>query len=428
MMNYEETLEYMYCRLQAFHRVGASAYKPGLGNVCALSEAFGNPHRKFRTIHIAGTNGKGSTAHTIAAILQSAGYRTGLYTSPHLVDFTERIRVDGCPVAKDSVIDFVDRFRAMNTDVDPSFFELATIMAFDYFAREGVDVAVVEAGLGGRLDSTNIIMPEISVITNISLDHTGILGDTRVRIASEKAGIIKTGVPVVIGESDGEIEDVFLEKAHAMHSPIYFADRSDELKTHEAQPEFIQYDTERWGRFDGELTGDCQWLNARTVLTAIGVLKDRGWNIDAENVHAGFGKVCELTGLMGRWMKIGDKPLTICDTGHNTGGWQYLGPRLKRMPGRLHIVVGFVNDKDITHILDYMPADAEYYFVQPSTPRAARSEDVAELARRHKLTGRSYPSVKEGYEAALADAGSGDSVFVGGSNFVVADLLALKTD
>lgn len=433
---YRDTLEFLYNRLQAFHRVGATAYKPGLHTTLALSEAFGNPHRGLRTIHIAGTNGKGSTAHTLAAILSAAGYRTGLYTSPHLLDFNERIRIDGIPVSHDEVLDFTDRFRSLpafaDGTLDPSFFELATVMAFEHFARHNVDVAVIEVGLGGRLDSTNIITPEVSVVTNISMDHTALLGDTLEAIASEKAGIFKEGIPAVIGEMVPETRPVFVSKASDTGAPLILAEESPAFSSYDSTADAIVYHTTQWGDVAGELTGDCQVRNANTIFNVLTVLIGKGFDISRAAVLKGFGHVVELTGLMGRWMKVNDSPVTICDTGHNPGAWQYLGPKLNRMAEELadkgsvlHIVLGFVSDKDISHIIDYLPAGAVYSFVQPDTPRAAASSDVAAAAARHGIHGSNYPSVAAGIDAARTMLRLGDVLFVGGSNFVVSEALPL---
>jgi dihydrofolate synthase/folylpolyglutamate synthase len=422
-MNYEETLNYMFTRLQAFHNVGATAYKPGLHTAYALSELFANPHTKFKSIHVGGTNGKGSTAHTIAAVLQSAGYKVGLYTSPHMLDFRERIRVNGEPISKQLVIDFIERYRNAETTVDPSFFELTTIMAFEHFARENVDYAVIEVGLGGRLDTTNIISPELSIITNISLDHIALLGDTPEKIATEKAGIIKPSTPVVIGEADASLRRVFEAKAASVNAPIVFAEDDNIMTDYTNSLDRITYQTTRWGEVHGELVGGCQWLNARTIFSALAILADKGLNIATEAVRSGFANVCSLTGLLGRWMKTSDAPLTICDTGHNVGAWQYLGPRLKTMQKDLHMVIGFVNDKDITHILQFMPVDAKYYFVQPSNQRAAKSTDVAAQAAKAGIVGETFDNVVAGYKKALADADKSSMIYIGGSTFVVADFL-----
>ena len=436
MDRYDQTLEFLFNRLQAFHRIGAAAYKPGLHTTEALSEAFGSPHKRLKVVHVGGTNGKGSTSHLIASVLQSAGYKVGLYTSPHLLDFNERIRVNGEPITHEEVVDFVDRFRLLDSaKCDPSFFELATVMAFEHFARHKVDVAVVEVGLGGRLDSTNIVSPLLSVITNISLDHTGILGDTVAAIAAEKAGIIKNGVPCVIGESDGEgVRNVFDARAKEMRSDIDFADDEPLYSSAALKPDGITYAGTPWGDIFCELAGDCQVKNANTVLHSLKRLATLGYRFDAADVKRGFASVCKLSGLMGRWMKVSDAPRTVCDTGHNPGAWQYLGPRLSAVSRHKHIVLGFVGDKDLEHIVPYLPADADYYFVQPSTPRAAMAGAVAEVAKKVGIEGRVFNAdvlgegtVLRGYKAALGAASPDDFIYVGGSTFVVADFLeALK--
>ncbi len=425
---YNQTLEFLFNRLQAFHRVGATAYKPGLHTTLALSEAFGSPHVGLRTIHVAGTNGKGSTAHTLAAVLQAAGLKTGLYTSPHLLDFNERIRVNGKPIAHEAVVDFAERFRRLpafaDGRLDPSFFELATVMAFEHFRREQVDVAVIEVGLGGRLDSTNVITPDVSVITNISLDHTALLGSTTAEIAAEKAGIIKPGVPAVIGEADDSTRAVFAAKAAEAGAPLIFAGDSPVYTGYDVRPDSIVYHGTPWGDVTSELTGEGQWHNANTVMTVLRELERQGYPIDTESVRKGFSDVTAMTGLMGRWQQVGDSPRVICDTGHNPGAWQYTGPRLARIPaGQLHVVLGFAADKDIATIAHYLPAGARYYFVQPDTPRAASSADVAAKALALGINGRSFGTVAEGWQAARQAAAPGDTIFVGGSNFVVADFL-----
>lgn len=428
MYVYNQTLEFLFNRLQAFHRVGATAYKPGLHTTLALSEAFGSPHVGLRTIHVAGTNGKGSTAHTLAAVLQAAGLKTGLYTSPHLLDFNERIRVNGKPIAHEAVVDFAERFRRLpafaDGRLDPSFFELATVMAFEHFRREQVDVAVIEVGLGGRLDSTNVITPDVSVITNISLDHTALLGSTPAEIAAEKAGIIKPGVPAVIGEADDSTRAVFAAKAAEAGAPLIFAGDSPAYTGYDVRPDSIVYHETPWGDVTSELTGEGQWHNANTVMTVLRELERQGYPIDTESVRKGFSDVTAMTGLMGRWQQVGDSPRVICDTGHNPGAWQYTGPRLARIPaGQLHVVLGFAADKDIATIAQYLPAGARYYFVQPDTPRAASSADVAAKALALGIHGRSFGTVAEGWQAARQAAAPGDTIFVGGSNFVVADFL-----
>ncbi len=424
-MTYQETLDYLYSQTPMFQRTGADAYKPGLERVEALAAAFGDPHRRFPSVHIAGTNGKGSTAHTMAAVLQSAGYRVGLYTSPHLVDFRERVRVDGEMIPREEVTGFVERYKAMGLDLEPSFFELTMTMAFDYFARCGVDIAVVEAGLGGRLDSTNLLSPRLSIITNISMDHMALLGDTLVAIAGEKAGIIKPGVPVVIGEAEGDVKRLFLETAESRHAPILFA---EEMRT---ATRVEQADGGGWllggtpfGDLRLELAGDYQTHNAATVLTALSVLKSQGWEIDNGAVAAGLADVTGLTGLAGRWMTLGRDPLVVCDTGHNVGGWEYLSRHLASYGAGLTMVIGFVSDKDVSHILEMMPRRARYIFTQASVPRAMKADTLAAEAARHGLTGQVVPVVADAVALAIKKSTADNVVFIGGSTFVVGDYLA----
>lgn len=432
-MDYKQTLDYLFTATPMFHREGAAAYKPGLQTVSALSGLFGSPHAKLRCIHVAGTNGKGSTAHTLAAILQAAGLRVGLFTSPHLLDFRERIRVDGAMIPQADVVSFTESFRRRGAELQPSFFELTTVMAFDYFARQHVDIAVIETGLGGRLDSTNIITPILSVITNISLDHTSLLGPTLAHIAAEKAGIIKRGVPVVIGEHHPETAPCFTAKAAREQAPLTFArDAFQEFRTSRAfrdGTERLVIETPRFGRIEGELTGDCQQLNARTVLAAVTALTDScGLDIGSEAVREGFANVRALTGLMGRWTTLATRPLTICDTGHNPGGWEIIAPQIARHPGRKHIVAGFVADKDVAAVIALMATipDATFHFTAPSTPRALAPAELHRLAAQAGISGTVSPTVGQAYGKALAevvDKGS-EMIFVGGSNFLVADLLA----
>ena len=425
---YNDTLNRLYGKLQAFHRVGSDAYKPGLDNVKSLSAMFGNPHYKFRTIHVGGTNGKGSTSHLLAAIFSAAGYKTGLYTSPHLVDFNERIRIDGRPISHKDVIEFVDRFESFHTEVDPSFFEFATIMAFDYFARNKVDVAIIEVGLGGRLDATNIITPELSIVTNISLDHTAILGDTLEKIAAEKAGIFKCSIPAIVGEATESLRGVFEKKANSVGCPLYFAADHKMFDSIELIGDTLLYNNTIWGDIESCLTGDCQHLNAATVLLALEILKEKYKLISEKSVKEGFLNVCQSTGLMARWMKVTNTPTTICDTGHNVGAWQYLGPRLTEIAGNSHLrmVVGFVRDKDYSTILKMMPKNVEYYIVTPPIERAASLDDMVGAAKACDLNVVYAGTAVEGYKKALADSGEGDTIFVGGSTFVVAEILALK--
>ena len=409
-MDYQATLDYLYNSAPLFQQVGAGAYKEGLANTWALDEHLGHPHRSYRTIHIAGTNGKGSCSHTLAAILQEAGYRVGLYTSPHLLDFRERIRVNGQPVPEEYVIRFVEEERAFFEPLHPSFFELTTAMAFRYFADAGVDVAVVEVGLGGRLDCTNIIRPDLCITTNISLDHVQFLGNTLAKIAGEKAGIIKPGIPVVIGEATPETRPVFAKKAEEMGAPIHFAE--EEVVRDYPDLEF-------------ELKGLYQAKNRRTLLAALPLLQEAGYRIREEHIRNGFARVTELTGLMGRWQKLQEHPMLVCDTGHNVGGIQYIAEQLRRQTCRqLHIVIGMVNDKDVRGVLALLPHEAVYYFTQASVKRALPAEQLARLAAEAGLEGEVYPDVSSAVRAAQEKSLPEDFIFVGGSTFIVADLLA----
>lgn len=426
-MNYEETIEYLYNSVPMFQKVGASAYKEGLYNTKELDAHFNHPHRKFKTIHVAGTNGKGSCSHTLAAILQADGYKVGLYTSPHLVDFRERIRVNGECIGKEYVVDFVEKEKSFFEPLHPSFFELTTALAFKYFAEQKVDYAVIEVGLGGRLDCTNIISPVLSVITNISLDHTQFLGNTLAKIAGEKAGIIKRDTPVVIGEHTDETRPVFEAKAKEEDAPIIFA--QDEKEITEAIPataQGMEYHTRHYGTLHGELGGYYQERNANTVLCACDRLISLGIIRDTESVRKGFADVVEATGLRGRWEKLQSAPCVVCDTGHNTGGWQYLSEQIKKQPCKnLRIVFGMVDDKDIDSVCKMLPKDAIYYFTQASTHRAIPAERVSEEGTAHGLKGTVYHTVTEAYEKALHDASDDDFIFVGGSSYIVADLLTV---
>lgn len=428
-MDYKETLEYLYRQLPMFSRVGAAAYKPGLDTSLRLDAHFGHPHRRFKTIHVAGTNGKGSCSHSLAAVLQSEGYRTGLYTSPHLADFRERMRINGDMIPRDNVVDFVRRYRDSGYEGHPSFFELTMMMAFDWFASEHVDVAVIEVGMGGRLDSTNIITPEACVITNISKDHTQFLGDTLEKIAAEKGGIIKSGIPVVVGEAEGEVRRVFADRAAEVGAPIRFAQDEQLFEaTHRADG---MWDVATTGglQFTFPLGGDYQLANLGTILASVEVCRSAGFRISDHAVCAGLSKVPQLTGLAGRWMRLGDNPVVIADTGHNEAGLRYNMAQLKRMMesrpgGRLRIVLGFVADKDVEHIIGMFPQDAEYYLTAAAIPRALGVADLEAYADRAGLKGGSYADVMTAYEAALSDASADDVVYVGGSTFIVADLLA----
>ena len=436
-MNYEETCQYLFSQLPMFEKQGASGYKEGLENSLALDCHFGNPHRHFRTIHVAGTNGKGSCSHTLAAVLQSYGYKVGLYTSPHLADFRERIRVNGRPVTKKFVMDFVKNEQAFFEPLHPTFFELATAMAFKYFSEKKVDIAVVEVGLGGRLDCTNIITPLLSVITNISFDHTQFLGNTLALIAAEKAGIIKPGIPVVIGEANEETRPVFKTKAQEAGAPILFAE--DEPEVLSAKPVAhgrLCYKTRHDGKIVGELGGLYQAKNTNTILCAIHELERLGCLGKADKpsdsrkcrqaVLKGFEQVCELTGLQGRWQTVSTKPLVICDTGHNLGGWQYLSEQLKSIKcQKMHIVFGMVDDKDVDHVMALLPPHATYYFTKANNHRAIPEDALLQKGKANGLKGKAFRTVSEAYHAAIEAAKKDDFVFVGGSSYVVADFLKM---
>lgn len=408
-----------------FQRIGADAYKPGLDTSRRLDDLLGNPHRNYKTIHIAGTNGKGSVAHTLASVLQKSGYKVGLYTSPHLIDFRERIRINGEMIPKANVTNFVDRYLSCHFDGHPSFFELTMMMAFDYFSQEKVDIAVIEVGLGGRLDSTNIITPILSVITNISFDHTQFLGDTLPKIAFEKAGIIKHRIPVVIGEAEGDVRDVFANVAQTNEAPIIFAQDNPQVESFGRLGNYLNLKTKQFGNIEDELTGECQIHNANTILHAISSLKELGLNITDNAMKEGFHNVCQISGLKGRWMEINDKPRVICDTGHNIGGFTYIVHQLKNENyTNLHIIIGFVNDKDIDHILEILPRNAKYYFTQASIPRALNCDTLSNKASEKGLYGGTFKSVVSAYQDAINKCADTDMVYIGGSTFVVADILS----
>lgn len=427
-MDYESTLEWLFQQLPMFSRTGGAAYKPGLQTSLDIDAHFGHPHTKFKSIHIGGTNGKGSTSHIIAAALQSQGYKTGLYTSPHLVDFRERIRINGEMIPKEQVVDFVRRYMESGYAGHPSFFELTMMMAFDYFANEKVDYAVIEVGMGGRLDSTNIITPLVSVITNISKDHTQFLGKTLEAIAAEKAGIIKECVPAVVGEAQGAVREVFEEKASAGGTTILFAEDFMPLQAcRENADGGWDCDSPICGHFHCELGGDYQKKNINTVLAAIYEMRRIGIEISDDAVSKGMSEVCRLTGLTGRWMKLGDSPLMVCDTGHNEAGIRYTMGQLERTAARLggekHLILGFVADKAIDDIIELLPRDARYYLTQAPIPRALPVEDLMRRFAEHGITGIPYPTPKAATDAAREAATPNDVIYIGGSTFIVADLL-----
>lgn len=489
-MDYKETLDYLFSSAPMFQQVGSKAYKEGLENTLALDKHFEHPHREFRSIHVGGTNGKGSCSCTLAAILQSAGYKVGLYTSPHLLDFRERIRINGEMIPEAKVIRFVEEHRSFFEPLYPSFFELTTALAFRYFADEKIDVAIIEVGMGGRLDCTNIIHPDLSIITNIGLDHMQFLGDTLEKIAAEKAGIIKEGVPVVIGNTTEETKAVFMAKAETVGAPLILADEDmkilnailksiinlkqlnkrlyavleeinscmttakqcmspeimdldmaqkmideanaqEKLYTKENKASLMQnvtgfvYETEEYPNLEGELGGICQKENSNTILHALSQLKLLGYRIEEESVRKGFAHVCELTGLMGRFQKINERPLVICDTGHNVDGIMNVVQHFTLLDYKhLHIVIGVVNDKDIDGILELLPQKATYYFTRASVQRALPAKELRDKARNFGLRGNCYPTVKSAVQAAKNKCLPEDFLFVGGSSFIVADLLS----
>ena len=432
MKKYQEVLDYLYSQLPMYHRTGPAAYKDSLDNTYALDEMFSHPHLQFKCLHVAGTNGKGSVSHMLASVLQEAGYKTGLYTSPHLKDFRERIRINGAMIPEEDVIRFVDIFRQKNeiAKIEPSFFELTVLMAFEYFRKENVDIAVIEVGLGGRLDSTNIITPEVSVITNISLDHTALLGNTIQLIAGEKAGIIKNAIPVVVGESSSEYNEVFIQKAKEKNAPIFFADKelsSDYSMLSTDGKQLISVSKDHAPCFQNlkvDLIGIYQRKNILSVLKTIELLNEIGWTIGREAIYKGIENTSVNTGLMGRWQIIGNNPLVVCDTGHNEGGIRQVVEQINQTAWKhLHIVFGMVNDKNIDPVLELLPKNASYYFTHASIPRAMDEHELREMALKFGISGKSYQTVKEALVAAKANAGEYDMIFIGGSTFVVAEVL-----
>jgi dihydrofolate synthase / folylpolyglutamate synthase len=424
-VSYSDTIQYLYNRLPVFHHVGSSAYKPGLDNTIQLMNALDNPHTRYRTIHIAGTNGKGSVSHMLAAALQQAGYKVGLYTSPHLVDFGERIRVDGKMIDQQYVINFVQNHQDLFSEIEPSFFEATMAMAFNYFADCEVDVAVIEVGLGGRLDSTNIIQPELSVITNISFDHIGYLGDTLEKIAFEKAGIIKPNTPVVIGEALPETRPVFEAKAKDENAAIYFAEERLTVSFNGYENAKMRVNTSDNKSFVVGLSGMYQLKNIATVLTAIKQLNKLDFEINGNAIAQGLKLVTEITGLQGRWQILQQHPTVAADTGHNVGGIQFVVNQLKAQNYKnLRIVIGMVNDKDVSSVLTLLPKDAVYYFTQANIVRALPAEELLKESESYGLKGLAYSSVKQAVSTALAESEIDDFVFIGGSNFVVGEALA----
>ncbi|GAB3931521.1 bifunctional folylpolyglutamate synthase/dihydrofolate synthase [Mucilaginibacter myungsuensis] len=431
-MDYKETLDYLYSQLPMFSRTGAAAMTKDLSNTIALCDLLGQPQQKFRSVHVGGTNGKGSTSHMLAAILQTAGYKTGLYTSPHLRDFRERIRINGEMISEGTVVDFVAKYKADLDRIQTSFFEMTVGLAFEVFAQEQVDIAIIEVGLGGRLDSTNVISPLLSVITNIGWDHMNLLGDTLPLIAAEKAGIIKKDTPVVIGEYQREVADVFINKAHQEQAKQTFASetwhaerngRTDQglLKINVSH---IDQRVPRNLDLQLDLTGTYQIKNVKTVLSAVEELRLQGFNISDDHIRAALKQVSKLTGLNGRWQILGQDPLIICDTGHNPNGIAEVLKNIASTPHKnLHFVLGMVNDKDISKVLGMLTQDATYYFCRPNIPRGLSEDELREQANGMGLQGKAYPSVKSAMIAARYTANKDDLVFIGGSTFVVAEIV-----
>lgn len=424
-MNYQQTINWLFAQLPMYQREGQAAYKANLDNTLRLDEHFCHPHRQFKTIHVAGTNGKGSVSHMLASILQEAGYKTGLYTSPHLKDFRERIKINGEMVSEEYVIDFVEQNKELFASVKPSFFEMTVAMAFKYFADRQVDIAVIEVGLGGRLDSTNIISPLASVITNISFDHMALLGDTLEKIAAEKAGIIKPHVPAIIGTRDRDYDFVFEKKASECHTSIEFAgDNWQIVQQDNGCYNLAHRSGWHFENLQSELKGIYQRKNIPAVLETIPVLRNNGLQITDENIRHGIAKVITNTELAGRWQTLADRPLTVCDTGHNIDGITEIAKQLKTCRyERLHFVIGMVNDKDIDSVLRILPQDAIYYFCKASIPRAINEEILAEKARATGLHGNCYPTVAEAYAQARQNALPDDMIYIGGSTFVVAEVI-----
>jgi len=428
-MNYQEVIEFMFNSLPMYQRVGAAAYKANLDNTLAFDKITGSPHKKYKTIHIAGTNGKGSVSHSLASILQEAGYKTGLYTSPHLTDYRERIRVNGKKIEESFITEFINSHKNFIKNVKPSFFEMSVALAFKYFELQQVEVAVIEVGMGGRLDSTNIILPELSVITNIGLDHTQFLGNSLAEIAGEKAGIIKQNIPVVIGERQKETEEVFLKKAKEKNSKISFASDNYACKILNSNLKYSSFEVEKKTSdksytLNFNLSGKYQEKNLVTILETVDNLRNQGFCISDENLKQGLENLIKNTGFHGRWETLSAEPLTICDTGHNKDGLSYTIEQLLSLEfKKLRFVLGFVNDKNVDEVLKLFPKNAEYYFCKAQIPRALDEKILLEKANLVSINGKSFENVSSAYHAAKKDADKNDVIFIGGSTFVVADLL-----
>lgn len=425
-MTYQETLDFLFNALPMFQRQGAPAFKKDLSNTLAICDHLGNPERKFKSIHVAGTNGKGSTSHSLAAILQKAGYKTGLYTSPHLKSFTERIKINGMEVPEDEVVLFVKENKAFIEELKPSFFEMTVAMAFWHFAKESVDVAVIEVGMGGKFDSTNVILPEVSVITNIGFDHVQFLGNTLPEIAGEKAGIIKQGIPVVISQTQVETKPVFLQKAQSVSAPIKFADDFWRLKKISSSEGLVTYEVENEGmvsQLGFGLLGNYQRFNLPGILETVHELKKHGWNISDSALNEGLAQVATLTGLKGRWQVLDSQPTIICDTGHNISGFGEILEQLKEYDyDALWMVLGMVQDKDVSEVLSKLPKEAYFVFCEAKIPRALLASELAKKALENGLIGQIVPEVNDALTFARKNAGKNDLIFIGGSTFVVAEI------
>lgn len=427
-MNYQQTIQYLYDSLPMFQRIGKSAFKKDLSNTLAFCARLKHPENNFDSVHVAGTNGKGSSAHSIAAILQAAGYKTGLYTSPHLKDFTERIKINGHPIDEQSIIRFVQEHRDFMESLKPSFFETTVAMAFDYFSREKVDIAVIEVGMGGRLDSTNVIQPLLSLITHIGLDHTDFLGDTLAKIAVEKAGIIKQHTPIVIGEQQTDTTPVFTEIALAKQAPLFFAQDTYQAELDQVMDGKYTVNIKKQGKYLYQklplsLGAHYQLKNLPGILKSVDILREKGYKLTAEHIESGLSKVSQLTGLKGRWQILSKQPLIICDTGHNKGAFEEIGVQLTYVQyHKLYVVLGINEEKDPLHLLPLLPQDAYFLFCQAAIPRAMPVDRLAQLARESGFQGEAHKSVQEAYQKAKALAQADDCIFVGGSTFVVAEI------
>ncbi len=429
-MTYQQTLDYLFARLPMFQRVGAAAYKANLDNTNKIVELLGKPHQKLKCVHVAGTNGKGSSSHMIASVLQQAGYKTGLYTSPHLIDFRERIKINGKMISKNYIVDFVEKYKEEFEKIEPSFFEWTVGLAFDYFAKEEVDVAVIEVGLGGRLDSTNVITPKVSLITNISYDHMNLLGDTLEKIAAEKAGIIKARVPVVVSQYQSESGPLFNAVAKELKTAVQFADKNYKVIDHTLKDDYLNTNILNKVKntsinLELDLTGTYQLKNVLGVLNTLDVIEKSGFIIEETDIKKGLKQVVKNTGLEGRWQTISEKPLIIADTGHNEDGIKNVIANLKTIEySHLHFVFGTVNDKDVSKILELLPKEATYYFTKANIPRALDENELFEKAQKLKLKGKAFSSVKSAIEAAKKAVKKNDLILIGGSTFIVGDALA----